>query len=537
MKKNYRAIIVLIIIVLFGSFFRFFHIDYQLPGLYLPDEEFFVDPALRIANGNLNPGWYGAPGQTIIYAMGIGFRIISFILNTIRGTDLPAVVNYQENFNLFYACARSLFAVLGSLSIVAVYFLVKFWNKRTALISAFLVASSFYLIDHSHIIRPDIPQTFFLLLLLVFLFKIIDHPQKTIWYILSGVSFAAAITTKYPALFFLPVIIACIVWLIIKKDFIFKKWFSFGITTVLTLFLTGPFLFISFKNALKQVGLENATSHGIQGGLGFGGNLWWYLFNTLNWEMGTFLYLLAIITVFVLFYRIYRKRLDDRTIKMLMIAMTAIIYILALSFLNLHWERWLIPALTLLFIPSAVAIDYLFNTLKSKLLLSVIIIILLIGPGLRLTRTVYGYSHAYTIEQAKTWMQENIPTQSTIIREPYTPELSKNDYRIINVPNLGWDNIVADYSENKPFYFAISESVYGVILKRAEIKGEDKSQSAIENYNNLISNSKLLFEINPNNSYSTEELINRNDISIINNFTSQLYMGPYIRIYEFNPSN
>jgi hypothetical protein len=105
------------------------------------------------------------------------------------------------------------------------------------------------------------------------------------------------------------------------------------------------------------------------------------------------------------------------------------------------------------------------------------------------------------------------------------------------VPNLGWDNIVADYSENKPFYFAISESVYGVILKRAEIKGEDKSQSAIENYNNLISNSKLLFEINPNNSYSTEELINRNDISIINNFTSQLYMGPYIRIYEFNPSN
>lgn len=533
MLKNKRSIILLIIIVLFGSFFRFLNINYQLPELYLPDEQFFINPALHIANGHLNPGWFGA-GQLIIYAIGFLFRSMSFVINLFSHTDFPAQINYQNHLTLFYTSARILFALCGILMIPAIYHLTKFWNKRTALISAFLVASSFYLIDHSHIIRPDIPQTLFIILFLIFLFKILDDPKKNIWYVLSGISIGAAFTTKYPALFMLPIAIIIIVWLIKKKEFLLKKWAVFIVTSILSAFVTGPFLFISFSETLKQIEFENSVSHGVHGGLGILGNLWWYLFHTLHWEMGTFNYILAISVISLLSYRIIRKKSSTKEIKMLIICASAIFYIFSLSFLNLHWERWAIPSLALLFIPTAVALDYLSFKIRNKLLLSMIVIFILIGPTLRLARTVHSYNNPHTIEQAKQWMLDNIPKQSTIIREPYTPEMPMEEYNITTLPNLGYDKSSKYYKDNSTYYFAISESVYGVILERAKINGEENFLNAVTNYNHLISKSTLLYEIKPNSRFSTDELISGNDISIIKNFTHELFMGPYIRVYKFN---
>jgi hypothetical protein len=131
-------------------------------------------------------------------------------------------------------------------------------------------------------------------------------------------------------------------------------------------------------------------------------------------------------------------------------------------------------------------------------------------------------------------MLKNLPIGSKIIREPYTPELPKNDYQVISIPNLGFDRSSKYYTDNSQFYFAISESVYGIILERAGSMGEENFKKAADNYQYLISRSELIYEINPNNEFTTSELINSSDIFIIKKFTPRLLIGPYIRVYRYN---
>ena len=60
-----RTALATILLVALG--WRLHNIGFGLPSLYDPDEPIFMIAALRmLAEGSLNPGWFGHPGTTTI---------------------------------------------------------------------------------------------------------------------------------------------------------------------------------------------------------------------------------------------------------------------------------------------------------------------------------------------------------------------------------------------------------------------------------------------------------------------------------------
>lgn len=109
-QREYQIVL---LIMIGGAFARLFFLNYGLPHLLFVDEEFFVQPALRIAAGNLNPGWFGAPAQPLLYGLGLLFRGVNFLLNTLHHSNLPVEANYQAFVTVFQTAGRSLGAIGG----------------------------------------------------------------------------------------------------------------------------------------------------------------------------------------------------------------------------------------------------------------------------------------------------------------------------------------------------------------------------------------------------------------------------------------
>src|SRR3989338_10623704 len=98
--QQHQELIVVSLIFLVALSLRLYHLNFGLPSLYLEDEEFFVQPALRIASGNWNPGLFGAPAQPLIYLLGGLFRIVNFVFNIFEHHRLAAWQQYLYSTHL-----------------------------------------------------------------------------------------------------------------------------------------------------------------------------------------------------------------------------------------------------------------------------------------------------------------------------------------------------------------------------------------------------------------------------------------------------
>lgn len=436
-------ILFLCAITLIGLSLRLWHIHYGLPYLYLEDEEFFVQPALRVAEGAIDSGWYATPATTIIYPLALLFRITNAVLNILQDTSLTVSMQFNYNLTPFYIVGRVFMAIVGATLIPLSYCLGNLWSKRAAVFSSILVASSFYLVEHSHIIRPDILQTVFTTSVVILLIKILkqstSEKKSLALYILLGVAFALGVNTKFPAAFFAVPVVIAFTYLVLKKRAWFKGWFTSAGSLLVTSFLTAPVLFLKFSKVLEGVQKENAVEHASHDGFTFIQKLHYYFIDTLHWEIGTLIYIIAIASLLFIFHRAYRSKQYIVNIIWLSIAS----YILLLSSLSLHWERWLIPVLPLLFVAAAISIDEIYEFFKKRVnfyariaLSCAVIVVLLTAPAIRLIKTIYAFSNSNAQDLARNWILETTPPDSKIIGEPYTPDMNTADYTYTRVGSL-----------------------------------------------------------------------------------------------------
>jgi len=96
------TIIILVIIILAGGFFRLWGIDFGLPNQYHPDEAFFINPVFNVI-ALQSPDWYGAPGTTVIYANSAIFWLTGNIIDSQAST----LQLFQENPYYFLAEVES----------------------------------------------------------------------------------------------------------------------------------------------------------------------------------------------------------------------------------------------------------------------------------------------------------------------------------------------------------------------------------------------------------------------------------------------
>jgi hypothetical protein len=199
-KKEVYFYLILGLIILYAFLVRFLGIKFGLPYLHAWDEPSSASAALRILKtGDFNPHWFHYPSFTIYsslivdifhyyYLMGQDVLAFDYLrsldeilisettdkiyINEVRGwkeIDWIWTISHPS----FYLWNRAFFAVLGTASVGLTYLISKEnYGKAEGMLAALFLAGFSFHILQSSIIRPDIPVSFFILLVCDFIILI-----------------------------------------------------------------------------------------------------------------------------------------------------------------------------------------------------------------------------------------------------------------------------------------------------------------------------------------------------------------------------
>jgi len=350
---------------------RYIGLKYSYPFITNGDETLILDPVYEMTkNRSLNPDFFARPDQILYILNFIYLNIISFIKT---GKDFSAAFPLDPYIYYFYS--RIMIATFGSLTPVVAYKIGKDSSINFSIPAAILFAFFPVYIIHSHYISPDIPVTFFTLVIIFLSTRYIS--KIDVKYLYLATIFASINTAeKYPGLISLGIIFFAIIWVQIKQNkdqvkfrLIIRSIFLEGLKTlglyILALFIFAPNIFIQYGKAFGQISIQNSPDHLGADGLSWLGNMNYYLTNFLSYSNVVFI----LMTIIGLVGMVKAKKYD------LLPCFYGLIYWICLSVLSLHWERWGLPMYTFPLLLAAFGLGFLLESLKSKRLLRLIAVI------------------------------------------------------------------------------------------------------------------------------------------------------------------
>ena len=279
---------------------------------------------------------------------------------------------------------------------------------------------------------------------------------------------------------------------------IFNKilWISLFIILI-SFFVMAPFVFFDFFEAMRCVLVEARSKHIGASGLGFAGNVLFYIKETFNKDFcGIGLEIFSVIGI--LFLLKDWKKFDYRH---LVLFSFPLIYFLAIAKLPLHWSRWAVPLFPFLAILSAIGLSKSLDLCKinrsyKNLVLILILMILLFVPFKKTVLQNWKLSHKDTRTVAKEWIESNLPQNSVIAYENYAPHLHIQPKREFRLMNMGWTRIVMaplDYYINNNVDYIIITSAF----KDRFFNEPQKYKGFIERYELLESRCKTIRTFTP----------------------------------------
>ena len=420
-RKRVITVVLLSFVLLSTFLVRFIGADFGLPLQLHHDEKFIVNPAIGIADGKLDSGWYGSPGSTLMYANGFFFFLYTKAANLFTRPSSVAEL-FQKDPTPFFLIGRILVILLSTLTVFLVFLIAKiiYCNSWSAYFSAILLAISYLYVKHSRFITPDIPAAFFIVLLLYFSLKIIETRQLK-YYIFSGAALGLAIATKYPCVIGLVLIIFAHFLSLSHKQFakkikhLFldrKIWIAF-LACIAAFLVAMPFFIPNFSVVIRDIQEEARSTHLSADHLDFVGKLRFYsglvqreAFGKFGrWALG-----MAILLVLV-----------RRNKKEVLLLSFPLFFWIFLSALELHWERWFIPAIPFLAIILGGAIFYWVKKIPlfwAKTLLILLFVYFIFFPIIvRTSLIMYALTKEDTRTQVEAWQQGLDPSTKVIAHE------------------------------------------------------------------------------------------------------------------------
>lgn len=357
-KINWLYLFLLIFIFVIGFVLRIVGAGWGMPHRNLhPDEGLVFGQAYECALNRsfevrdyFRPNHVSTKMNTLLY---IGIQELYF--EPMGQSDFA--LNYNENFALFTTASRILTAMLSLGTVIFAYNIGRLWGRRQGLFAALLFAIFPAFIEHSHYITPDIPLLFFLMGVLWAAFCYLRRPS-TSSIVLMSLFTALATCEKYPGLYGCVIIAVVICVTHIKKPaLIIKKGFLSIIFLVLGIMAVSPILLVDFRNVLEIIAGQNKQYHLGADGLNFFETLFFYL-KTAGVHLGLILTLCSIYAII----RMLREYLKETIILLSFLA-----YILPISTLSVHWERYTLPIYAMGLLFGAIGIFYVLDDLQGLL--------------------------------------------------------------------------------------------------------------------------------------------------------------------------
>lgn len=322
-----------------------------------PDEGIIFGPAYQCAlNRDFEVHDYYRPNHVTIKMNTLLYIGIQELYFAPQGQD-DFALNYNENFGLFTTASRVLTALFGVGTVILAYFIGLFWGRKQALFAALLFAVFPSFIEHSHYITPDVPLLFFLMCVL---WAALCYQRKPSVSWLFWMSFFTALATceKYPGAYGCGVIAVAVCATHIKKPVMIVKngclaifFFILGIMAV------SPVLLIDFRTVLEAIAGQYQPYHLGADGFNFGEKLLFY-FKTTGVHFGLLLTVSSIYGI----VKSFRKN-----VKPTIILLGFLAYIVPISTITLHFERYTLPIYAAGLLFGAVGVFYIAEDIQGFL--------------------------------------------------------------------------------------------------------------------------------------------------------------------------
>lgn len=469
--------VVSLVVIAFAAWARLHGLDHGLPFIFDRDEQAFVLPALKIVDsGDLNPGWFGHPASTVIYAG----AVIAFFTSLF--SDQGVLASYYQDPTTQVYLQRLFCALLGVAAVPATFLLAERATRSriAGLIAAAVVAILPIHIDMSRIVRSDAVATTFILFAAYFALRALETGRLRD-YLLHGVLVGLATMTKWPAV----TVAFTIVVVHLMRPAPIANWrlpIAAGIASIVTAFVVAPYVFIDIGTVLTNLRAEGRSENYGATGEGFFGNLVFYgkvFVERLGWWV--------LIPAFVGVVTTFRP--FDR--RMFVLFLYGVLFTLFLASLNLKYARWAMPVYPVIAVFFGFGVVQVLQLVQQHFIrqipvapLAVVLAALLL---IQMTTTalwrVDVMTRLDTRVVSRDWILENVPAGTTILVEAYTPQLpvdvynlgqwgrGRNKDKFTPAPTGTYRNFIAgafsgeaDYkkviADGKPAYIVMSSTAY-----------------------------------------------------------------------------
>ena len=406
--KNHKFLIYIFLLILIGSVFRFFNLNWGSPFYFHPDER---NIASSVANMNfpnqMNPHFF-AYGSFPIYLIYFTAHVVNFFQK------------HQILFEQAIIISRFYSALLSVFIIPSLYLLgEKIENRRVGIIAAALGTFCVGLIQFAHFGTFEMWLTFLGVWLLYFSLDLIKQIKlRTIFIV--GIIFGLLISTKISSfpLIMLPTV-SIFMNLYSKKKIYFAilltilKSITILCVSFLVFILTNPYVFLDFSSFLSSMKYESSVALGTLPVFYTG-----EFFNTIPMvfqfikiypfllnPLLTFLFIPSFVYIFILYFK---KR---NPFHLLLVTCFLLLFI-PQAFLFTKWTRYILPTLPLMYLILAIFLERLVN----KRILNVIIFISMVFT---LSYFVTVFAREDTRVEASLWAKENISVDSRVLSEVY----------------------------------------------------------------------------------------------------------------------
>ncbi len=322
-------------IILLAIAMRLVGINWGMPYTNLhPDEGIVFVPAYQCALDRTIDvhSYYYRPNHVTIKASALIYMGIQDLYFAPKGMD-DFAANYNSNFALFTTASRIFVAMLGVGVVVFTFLIGLFWGRRQALFAALLAAIFPGFIEHSHYLTPDIPLLFFLMGVIWAGLHYQKAPSLK-WLFWMSLFTSFAICEKYPGTYGCLIIAVAVISAHTRdvKAIVIRGLLAI-LFVIIGIMAVSPALITDLKNVLEVMSAQNGEYHIGGDGLNHFRIFIYYLVNAAN-RMGLVLVLGCIYGT----VRSFMKKPKQTIILSLLL-----VYLLPISMLNLHWERYDLP--------------------------------------------------------------------------------------------------------------------------------------------------------------------------------------------------
>lgn len=493
MKKNH---LIISCILLLALSLRFFGLNWD-QGFHLhPDERMLIMVTERIRLfSQLNPDFFNY-GSLPIYLLSVVSSTAS-----VFGHNL---VNYNDLLPI----GRTLTVIADLITLLLIFKITVLLTKsnRTGYLASFLYAIAFFPIQNSHFFIVD-PFLTLWITLLFYLSLSYSQNSSALKTILIGVISAAAVTTKFTAVLFLPVI--PIVIALTGKTDRWKNIVLYLVSCIAFSFLFMPYAFIEYGRFLSDTFLQTTMS---KDPYIFPYTLqyvdtapyWYAIKNMVLWGLGPFISFFSIIGITYLIQNLFHQKkhlkkylFQNKThLTFLFITISYILYFLIIGQSAVKFMRYFLPLYPALCIAAAWGFDRLIHS--SYRLLSVGAILIL---GLALVWT-FSFMTIYTVPNTRVsatqWILDNIPPGSTLAVEHWDDRLpiqgseqyTFEELQLYNVPDNDekWDTI-HEQLERSDYIIIASNRLYTPLQRLVDcVKYQKCYPKTNQYYKDLLSN-------------------------------------------------